>query len=163
MMKKYLSEYDLSYIHVDERFSVDPKNHYTVEDYLYGRCHLFAQALHENKGLEVGVFAAMADLPFKDEPCLVLVHAFCFISDEDVIDAKGIRSKNDLFARYDNGEGVFELSGQEAHAALAEMKLFPFDEGERKALDRYIRKMEHHGMLVPGVLDEHQAESSPRI
>jgi hypothetical protein len=43
------------------------------------------------------------------------------------------------------------------------MKLNPYSDGERKALDLYIRKMEHHRMLVPDVLDEQESEKSPEL
>lgn len=154
-MQKYLANYDDSYIHVVDEYLVDKINHFTIDSYLFGRCHLFAQALHEAKGFQIGLFVTMGEVAFAKAPCLLLVHAFCYLNNDEVIDAKGIRTKQDMLMRYDTGEEVFELSGDEALVALKQMDLFDYDsEGERRALMRHINQMQHHGLLKPGQLEK---------
>jgi hypothetical protein len=155
LMQKYLYNYDDSYIHVADECSVDKAHGFTVDSYRFGRCHLFAQALSEAKGLPIGIFASMGEVAFVEGPCMLLVHAFCYLNEHEVIDVQGIRSKQDMLAAYDNGEGVFEISGDQALETIDSMKLFePEDEAEKQALARHILQMQRHGLLKPGQLEE---------
>lgn len=131
-MQKYLYNYDDTYIHVADEYSVDRAHGFTVDSYRFGRCHLFAQALSEAKGLPIGIFASMGEVAFVEGPCMLLVHAFCYLNEHEVIDVQGIRRKKDMLAAYDNGEGVFELSGEQALEAIEEMKLFEAEDEVEK-------------------------------
>lgn len=74
-------------------------NKFTVEDYLYGRCHIFAKVLNETLGFDIGLF--IDDEPMHETyglPCLE--HAFCYLNEHFIVDAKGIRTKAEILDEY---------------------------------------------------------------
>ena len=95
ILKDNLYDYD-NQDNVEEEFMVCHENQFTVNDYLYGKCHLFAWQLHQLTGLKIGLF--IDDQRFEHAPGLE--HAFCYINDDYIVDAQGIRSKNEALNNY---------------------------------------------------------------
>ncbi|MBB4867569.1 hypothetical protein HNP46_006483 [Pseudomonas nitritireducens] len=158
--------FDLDFLNVREDYQVDPANRFYVEDYVHGRCHLFALALAKATQYKIGIFVDEDCIPEDgDTPIRVLVHAFCYVKDDLVIDARGIRCKVDLENEFEGMAMEFaELEGEAAEAQLqqwmAEGGCCSLLEGEEKALGAYVRDMRRNGLLAAprGV-----AELSPSI
>lgn len=79
-----------------------PNTPYTLSDYLYGRCQIFAQALHEELGYEI---QCLWDTDYwfddADSPSTVLAHAYCVLPNGEFMDARGIISKEAVLYDYD--------------------------------------------------------------
>lgn len=73
-----------------------PNTPYSLMNYLHGRCHIFAQVLHEEFGYKME-YLWDNDFWFEDDdfPSTVLVHAYCVIDESKKIyvDARGFVSK----------------------------------------------------------------------
>lgn len=95
LLKDAIYDYDYQ-LNVEEDFIVCKKNNFNVSHYLHGKCHLFALALHEATGLKIGLFVDEE----RFEGVAGLEHAFCYIDDEYIVDAQGIRSKDEAFNQY---------------------------------------------------------------
>ena len=152
MKKTDLNEYD-DFTNVREELLVDEKNELAVSDYVYGRCHLFALALSRQKQMKVGIFVDEECIPDGgEEPIRVLVHAFCLLDNDRVIDARGIRYKIDMLREFAPLAFEFnELVGKEAEAQLHEWMnnepALQAKEGEELALRKYINDMCKFGLL----------------
>lgn len=95
LLKNAIYDYD-GQLNVDDQFVVCEKNKFNVSHYLHGKCHLFALALHEVTGLKIGLFVDEE----RFEGVAGLDHAFCYINNDYIIDAQGIRSKTEIMAEY---------------------------------------------------------------
>ncbi|WOF81602.1 hypothetical protein P5704_027270 (plasmid) [Pseudomonas sp. FeN3W] len=152
MKKTDLFDYD-DFINVREEFSVDDKNGLKVGDYVYGRCHLFALALARQLRMKIGIFVDEECIPDGgEEPIRVLVHAFCVLDNDRVIDARGVRYKIDMLREFSPLAFEFnELAGKEAEAQLNEWMsnepALQAKSGEESALRDYIKDMCKFGVL----------------
>lgn len=145
--------FDLDFLNVRDDYLVDAANRFYVEDYVHGRCHLFALALAQVTQYKIGIFVDEECIPDGGEtPIRGLVHAFCYVKDDLVIDARGIRCKADLVNEFEGMAMEFaELDGDEAEAQLrqwmAEGGCWGLQEGEEKALGAYVLDMRRNGLL----------------
>jgi hypothetical protein len=91
------------HMHLDDDFIVVPESGISIEDYLHGRCEIFAMSLGRALNLEVG--AIVQHEPLDDGPAY-LVHAFCLHPTLDgfIIDARGIRSLEQIYDEYEEDE-----------------------------------------------------------
>lgn len=137
------------YLHVDGELRIGGHD---VDDYLYGRCHLFALAASRALGLKLRIIIDPA--PLDDDlyplPNPVLCHAGCVIPDESelVLDARGVLDQSEWIREYCPGE--YEVL--EHDDALAWLETFlpaEFDPGEEQALTTYALAMQACGLLTP--------------
>ena len=96
MNKKQL---DVHHIIFEDDDSVIPL---TVENYLYGSCHLFALALSEITGWKVGALFNDARELENDETSFYLEHAFCYHPEKEdmVVDCRGILKLDEVWDEY---------------------------------------------------------------
>lgn len=92
-------DYGDDFLHVKEDYLINSETGMLVENYLHGRCEIFALCMSEKLGLEVG--AIIQENPV-DGSHPFLVHAFCFhpIWKDSIIDAKGIRALSEIYSEY---------------------------------------------------------------
>lgn len=96
-LKNFLFEYDNTALNVQDNYQISEKKE--VSEYLYGSCHIFAIVLHEYLGLPIE--AIIDEEPYHDTMGLPsLEHTYCIINDTYVIDARGIRSKDEVLKEY---------------------------------------------------------------
>lgn len=118
-----------------------PQTPYNIENYLHGRCHLFAQALHEELGYEVEFFLD-DDYWFEDSdfPSTVLVHAYCISPKNKCIDARGEVSRCVLEEEYEYNLVRYQrVSLQELKNEIKSKRLCEPDKGEIETLREFIR------------------------
>lgn len=133
---------------VEMTTQLTPELRYTVQHYLYGRCHLFALAFQEVKKVEIVMFCHYACWQY------FLRHAACVINDEFVIDASGIRTYQSVIDEYcvnseDFNESMIQvIKGDKALDIIqscTDTEYYkPFDANERSAILRYIEFMDSH-------------------
>lgn len=90
---------DVHYVIFENEQSVIPLR---VENYLYGSCHLFALALSEITGWEVGALFNDARELENDETSFYLEHAFCYHPEKEdmVVDCRGILKLDEVWDEY---------------------------------------------------------------
>jgi hypothetical protein len=148
-LNKYLFEYDFDFLHVCREFKISEK--YSIENYLYGRCHIFALALSEHTNFKVG--ALIDNEPFHDTngfPCLE--HAFCYFNDDLIIDARGIKSKKEILQEYcSESNDIIEIKDAKELLQdwIQQKLLIKATKNELKDLDIYIEKMKNSNVLKP--------------
>lgn len=146
-LAKHLYEHDSAYLNVKEDYVIDKSHNYTVDYYMFGRCHLAALALHEELGLEIGLFIdhqAIIDDMVTDVQALV--HAYCYLDEEFIIDAQGGRTKTEQEDLYlPQAFDPDEIRGPEAKQLLLDWikagKLVDYEAGEQQALASFVRQM----------------------
>lgn len=108
---------------------------FILEDYLYGRCNLFAIALSELTGLTIG---GLFEMDFIDDTELhCLSHAFCVIDENTVIDGNGIQQLKHLLPYYYHQE--IQLDATSYIKEQTHLNLYPnFIENEKNALKEFI-------------------------
>lgn len=124
-----------------------PKTSYNLMDYIHGRCHLFAQALHEELGYEME-FLWDDEYWFEGDnvPSIVLVHAYCILPKGKpfkgkYVDARGGVSKRMIEREYEcNSEWYEKVTLEQLKAAIKNKTLCKPDKGEIKALRKFIRE-----------------------
>lgn len=156
-LKSALYEHDGTAINVVDDYLVYPANRLYVEHYLAGRCHIFAMALHNQIGLELGAFLDLeAWVDGLDDPIVALEHAFCIIDDEHAIDARGIRLISELHDEFceSSGEPHFirgdAVAQQISQWLIEETVALPLP-GESQVLQEYIEAMRQAKLLQLGV------------
>ncbi len=92
----------LNFSEVYEKTPITDK--FSVFDYQYGRCHLFALVLNEVLNHDIKVFINeepfYEDLPEDGIVPAALEHAFCLIKEDITLDAGGVSDIDSLFAEY---------------------------------------------------------------
>lgn len=154
-INNYLFEYDNNFLHIGDSFRIS--ENYCVEDYLYGRCHIFALALSSRMGYKIG--AIIDDNPYHNingYPCLE--HAFCIIDEELVIDARGIKSKEEIIDEYGFESNEIVILDDAKDLLEQWIKLKRLDKSSKKELmdlEHYIIEMQSHKMfeLLPNAED----------
>lgn len=142
-LDQYLFEYDGEFLHISDTFKISDK--YSVDSYLYGRCHIFALVASQINNLKIGVI--IDNEPFHYTNGLPsLEHAFCYINDELIVDARGIKTKKEIFQEY-GSEANDLIEIKDAKAVIEEwiqQKLLTKpSKKELKDLTLYIEKMKH--------------------
>jgi hypothetical protein len=120
---------------------------YSVYDYQYGRCHLFALVLNETLNHDINLFIN-EDPFYEDIPEDVMVppaleHAFCLIKEDITMDAGGISYIDSLFAEYcQNPESTITLTGDIAKNLInnwiKEGLLEDFELNEKEEIKQFI-------------------------
>ena len=127
-----------------------PNTSYTLMDYIHGRCHVFAQALHEELGYEME-FLWDDDYWFDNAntPSIVLVHAYCILPKGKAfkgkfVDARGSVSKRMIEEEYEWNSLWYEKTTlDKLKATIRNKRLDKPEKGEIKAIREYIRKNLH--------------------
>lgn len=118
-----------------------------LSEYAYGRCHIFALALHLELGFEMEYMWDL-DYYFEDAPAgmQVLAHAYAVLPENhphtgSFMDARGIITKDVILQDYEYNRESFERISPEHLEELFKSGYFerPTDE-EVEALRAYIRK-----------------------
>lgn len=132
-------------------------NTLTSEDYLHGRCHLFALVLADLLNTPIQYMIdnePMFDSPdqyecwIEDGSPLMLVHAYVEI-DGVVMDAAGVGNLKYIIDQY--GEMATEpevlvVDSDFVHEMIDEGRLVNFYPGEREAIEHYIRSTDDFGI-----------------
>lgn len=134
-------------IHEKLEYIKVPNTEYCLADYTHGRCHLFAQALHEELGYEME-FLWDNDYFFEDDdvPSIVLVHAYCILPKGKAfkgkyVDARGGVSKRMIEREYEyNSKWYEKFTIEQLKTAIKNKLLCKPDKGEIKALRNFIRE-----------------------
>ena len=124
-----------------------PKTSYNLMDYIHGRCHLFAQALHEELGYEMEFFW---DDGYWFEgnsfASTVLVHAYCVLPKGKpfkgkYVDARGGVSLRMIEREYEyNVKRTQRVTIEHLKRDIKDEFLCKPDKGEIKALRKFIRE-----------------------
>lgn len=115
---------------------------YNLMNYIHGRCHIFAQALHEELGYELE-FLWDNDFWFEDNdfPSTVLVHAYCIKNNHSYVDARGFVSKELIEYEFECNELSYEkFSYEDLQNAYKDNILEKPTEEELNLVKDYIRK-----------------------
>jgi len=81
-------------------------DHKRVDEYLYGRCTLFALALHNLYRYQIELFwGPPKNIGYRDNPTWSsgLDHAFCVRRDGSLVDARGTVDREKIIAEYGSG------------------------------------------------------------
>ncbi|GAB6428254.1 hypothetical protein bcgnr5372_39110 [Bacillus luti] len=124
-----------------------PKTYYNLLDYTHGRCHLFAQALHEELGYELE-FLWDDEYWFEGDnaPSIVLVHAYCILPKGKpfkgkYVDARGGVSKRMIEREYEYNSKWYEKTTlEQLKETIKNKRLCKPDKGEIKAIRKFIRE-----------------------
>lgn len=151
MFQNKIYQKENGFLSVDMKTQLIPSLKYTVQHYLYGRCHLFALKLHEIKSMEPVMFCHYALYQY------FLRHAACIINDEYVVDASGIRTYQSVIDEYCKSDEDFRpdmirvLRGERALEILTNCtkygEYYLFDTGEHDSLESYIHFMSDNRLL----------------
>lgn len=122
-----------------------PNTQYNLMDYTHGRCHIFAQALHEELGYEME-FLWDNDFWFEGDniPSIVLTHAYCILPKGKAfkgkyVDARGGVSKRMIEREYEYNSLYYEkFSLEQLKATIRNKCLDRPEKGEIKALRQFI-------------------------
>lgn len=119
-----------------------PGTSYDMADYIHGRCHLFAQALHQEFGYEM---ECLWDDDFwfdgADGPSVVLVHAYCITPDGTRVDARGLVTKEIIEREYDCNSHFYEkISFEQMKTAIKKRQFCAQDKNELKAITNFIQE-----------------------
>ena len=107
------------------------------EDYLYGDCHIFAQALHEVFGYQMKLAIDEFDLELEKE---VLVHAFCYVGNQ-IIDARGVSNATETLEPYDYNEVTFrKIEQADLEGMMEEGFVHRPEVGQYEKLVAYLQK-----------------------
>lgn len=148
-LTQYLFEYDGQFIHILDTFKISDK--YSVDNYLYGRCHIFALVVSQINNLKIGVLIDNEPLHYTNG-LPSLEHAFCYINDDLIIDARGIKSKKEIIQEYGcEANDLIELKdAKEVIEEWIQQKLLNKPtKKELKDLTIYIEKMKSANMFTP--------------
>lgn len=123
-----------------------PETPYNLFDYIHGRCHLFALALHEELGYEI-ILLWDDDYWFDgdDAPSIVLVHAYCFLPKGKpfkgkYVDARGAVSLRMIEREYEFNSEFSEVTTlRQLDSMIENGRLGSPDKGEIEALRNFIR------------------------
>lgn len=107
------------------------------EDYLYGDCHIFAQALHQVFGYQMHLAIDKFDLELETD---VLVHAYC-TNGNHAIDARGVIAEADILEAYDYNDIMFRYVNMDELKALMDSGYLHHPEaGQMEEVIRYIEE-----------------------
>lgn len=115
-------------------------------DYAHGRCHLFAQALHEELGYAME-FLWDDEYYFEGDnaPSIVLVHAYCILPKGKpfkgkYVDARGSVSKRMIEREYEYNSKWYEtVTLEQLKTTIRSKRLCKPEKGEIKAIRKFIR------------------------
>lgn len=126
-----------SYFHLSHQYIVCHVNNFTVEDYLYGRCHLFALVLNSITNLDIAFYKDNNEYPPR------LLHAFCVLEDK-VIDARGmiyIDEITDDYGIYNSQLVNGDYAKEHIEKAIEKGFLDDFSPYERQSLCELVETM----------------------
>jgi hypothetical protein len=124
-----------------------PNTEFYLSDYLHGRCHLFAQALHEELGYEIEFFWDEEAWFNEGEYIgIALVHAYCILPKGKpfrgkYVDVRGVVTKKMIEDEFDWNVPKYEkISIEQLKTLITNNVLFEGEKNEVKELRRYIRE-----------------------
>lgn len=116
------------------------------ETYLYGRCHLFALVAAEHCGYGIELVWD-TDYWFEDAemPSTVLVHAYNVLPGGQVVDARGVVSKEEMLLDYDYNQAAFEgIAVSNLRSSIKKNIFEDFNEGEYEAILQHLKQHTHN-------------------
>lgn len=101
-----VSIFDGSFIRLKDNNVVIPEHELSIENYLYGRCHLFALALKEVFSKRAQIMTIIEIIDGREFLC----HAYTLIDNAFMVDARGVISEYDLQQYTDNALEHFTIN-----------------------------------------------------
>lgn len=139
----YLYETDVS-LRVKDEYQLSER--FTVHDYMYGRCHLFALIASQYLGAPLeGLVAPHATHGY------VLCHIYCKINKNTILDASGLWNLYSMKDKYDEPGAKIFSDGYTLKKDLLHMmnmkEIYNFEGDEEKNITNYIDKMKKYTVL----------------
>ncbi len=138
----------MNFFNFSEAYETTPvTDKFSVFDYKYGRCHLFALVLNEVLNHEIKLFINeepfYEDMDDEDIPPAALEHAFCLIKEDVTLDAGGVSDVESLFDEYcPDPDNTITLEGDVAknliYNWIKEGLLEDFELNEKEKIKQFI-------------------------